>query len=86
MSEKQLLLSLNSFKDFLLTAKEGVMTFNEDGEMRDIITGASVAAHFVRSTLLETASTDSWVGDLLNVFWKAGSFCTGLQALRLIPY
>lgn len=33
----------------------------------------SECAHFVCPSLLETASADSWVGDLLNVFWKAGS-------------
>lgn len=38
------------------------------GEMGNIITRVIVTEHFVRSTLLETASADSWVGDLPNVF------------------
>lgn len=38
------------------------------GSMGCVITRVNV-----RSTLLEAASADSWVADLLNVFWKAGS-------------
>lgn len=51
--------------------------------MGNIITSVKVTAHFVRSTLLETASAESWVGDLLNMFWKPESFFFLFKAATL---